>query len=84
MTTDDGETASFTIADQKIESLLRRLKAKNVCGHCTARALAFNAATMAEHTMGSAEAIEMFEEIINVMRKHDIPAPEPSPSTEAH
>jgi len=36
---DDGrETTSFEIADQKIENLLKRLAAKDVCPCCTARA----------------------------------------------
>ena len=64
-TPDDGrETASFKIADQKIENLLKRLNDKRVCPCCTARALTYHGASMAEHTMGSAEAIEMFEAII--------------------
>ena len=56
-----AETASFKIADQKIENLLKRLHDKRVCPCCTARALTYHGASMAEHTMGSAEAIEMFE-----------------------
>ena len=39
---------------------------------------------MAAHTMGSAEAIEMFEATIMHMREHDVPTPDPMPSTEAH
>ena len=82
---DDGrETASFKIADQKIENLLRRLRDKNVCPCCTARALAYHAASEAEHEMGSAEAIEMFEGIIMHLREDNAPAPDPMPSTEAH
>jgi hypothetical protein len=34
--------------------------------------------------MGSAQASEMFEEISIAMREHDVPAPDPLPSTEAH
>jgi hypothetical protein len=78
------ETINFKIADQKIGNLLRRLEDKNVCPCCTARALAFNAACMAEETMGSASAIELFEDIIASLRKSNIPAPEPMPSTEEH
>ena len=78
------ETSSFKVADQKILNLLRRLQHKNVCPCCTARALAFHAASLAEHEMGSAEAAEMFEDIIATMREHDVPAPEPSSSTELH
>jgi hypothetical protein len=81
---DRRETASFKIADQKIGNLLKRLDDKNVCPCCTARALAFHAAAIAEDTMGSAEAIELFESIIIDMREHNIPAPDPLPSTEAH
>jgi hypothetical protein len=84
-TPDSGrETPSFKIADQKIENLLKRLDDKNVCPCCTARALAHHAACMAEHTMGSAEAIEMFEGIIIALREDDVPAPDPLPSTAAH
>jgi hypothetical protein len=78
------ETSSFKTADQKIENLLKRLHDKNVCPCCTARALAFHAASMAEHEMGSAEAIEMFESIVISLREDDVPAPDPLPSTEAH
>jgi hypothetical protein len=84
-TPDDGrETTSFKIADQKIENLLKRLADKNVCPCCTARALAFHAAAEAEDTMGSAEAIELFEGIILHLRENDVPPPERSPSTAAH
>lgn len=83
--TDKHETDSFEIADQKIQNLLKRLNAKNVCGHCTARALAFNAGLLAEHVMGSAAAIEMFEEVLSTLRKGDFaPAPARDPSTETH
>jgi hypothetical protein len=81
---DRRERSSFKIADQKIENLLRRLNDKCVCPCCTARALAYHAGAMAEHTMGSAEAIEMFEDIIGHLREVGAPAPEPLPSTEAH
>lgn len=84
-TPDDGrETASFRVADQKIENLLKRLGDKNVCPCCTARALAYHAASLAEHEMGSAEAIEMFEDIISGLHDLDISAPDRSPSTESH
>jgi len=76
--------SASSFADQKIDNLLRRLQDKNVCPCCTARALAFHAASMAEHTMGSAEAIEMFEDIIITMREHDVPAPDRAPSAAAH
>jgi hypothetical protein len=81
---DRRETASFKIAEQKIENLLKRLHDKRVCPCCTARALTYHGASIAEHTMGSAEAIEMLEAIIMHMREHDAPAPAPMPSTEAH
>jgi hypothetical protein len=84
-TPDDGrETPSFKIADRKIENLLKRLADKRVCPCCTARALTYHAASMAEHRMGSAEAIEMFEEIIIAMREHDVSPPKPLASTAAH
>jgi len=81
---DRRETASFKIADRKIENLLRRLADKNVCPCCVARALAYHSASLAEHASGSAEAIEMFEDIISTLREDDVPAPDPLPSTEAH
>jgi len=81
---DCRETPSFKIADQKIENLLKRLDDKRVCPCCTAQALAYHAASMAEHTMGSAEAIEMFEAMIIHLREDDLAAPDPMPSTEAH
>jgi len=68
-TMDEGrETSSFKIADEKIENLLKRLHDKNVCPCCTARALAFHAAALAEDTMGSAAAIARFEEVITALR----------------
>jgi hypothetical protein len=78
------ETASFRIADQKIGNLLKRLADKRVCPCCTARALAYHAASMAEHEMGSVEAIKMLEEIITDLRKDNVPAPDPAPSVTAH
>jgi hypothetical protein len=84
-TPDNGrETVSFKIADQKIENLLRRLNGKNVCPCCTARALAFHAASEATQELGSAEAIELFEMLTRQLRKHNVPAPDYGPSSEAH
>jgi hypothetical protein len=84
-TPDSGrETASFKIADQKVDNLLRRLHGKHVCECCTARALAYHAASLAEGTMGSAEAIELFEGILRSLREDNVPAPATMPSTEAH
>lgn len=85
-TPDDGRgyTASFKIADEKIDNLLKRLANKNVCPCCTARALAFHAASEAEHAMGSAEAIDMFEGIISGLHDDNVPAPERAPSIEEH
>jgi hypothetical protein len=81
---DRRETASFKVADQKIRTLLRRLALKSVCPCCTARALAYHAAAMAEQQMGSAEAAEMFEDLLAQIRECNVPAPELSPSTEWH
>ena len=77
---DVRETASFKIADRKIENLLKRLHDKNVCPCCAARALAFHAASLAENIVGSANAIDLFEGIIDIVHKNNVPAPEPSPS----
>jgi hypothetical protein len=89
MTTPDSgrDTSSFEIADQKIGNLLKQLNDKNVCPCCVARALAFHAASLAMHSAGSAEAIQMFGDIVSSRRKYDIPiipAPAPLPSREAH
>ena len=78
------ETDSFNIADRKVWKLLQRLKEKQVCPCCAARAMAYHAAWLAEQQTGSAEAIEMLEGIIAALREHDVPAPEPMPSTETH
>ena len=78
------ETTSFKLADQKIDNVLRQLNNMRVCPCCMARALAYNAATVAGHTMGSTEAIEMFEDIISGLHDLDISAPDRSPSTESH
>lgn len=84
-TPDDGrETYSFKIADQKIENLLKRLSDKNLCPCCTARALIGHAAFLAEQTLGSAKAAEMFEDLISSILENNIPAPDPLPSTQAH
>jgi hypothetical protein len=82
MTTQTPE--SFKIADQKIANLLKRLDDKRVCPCCTARALAFHAAFMAEQGMGSAEAIKMFEEIVADLREDKRPGADPAPSVAAH
>jgi hypothetical protein len=81
---DNCETVSFKIADQKIKNLLSRLDERNVCPCCTSRALTGHAVLMAERELGSAKAIEMFEDIVISLRENDIPAPDPLPSTEAH
>jgi hypothetical protein len=72
------ETISFKIADEKIEYLLRRLKDKNVCPCCVARALTFHAASLVEGTLGSAKAIEVFEAVISKLHEHDVPPFDPS------
>jgi hypothetical protein len=78
------ETASFKVADQKIDDLLKRLDDKRVCPCCTARALAYHAAAVAMDTMGSADAIQMFEHLITRMYEHNVPSPPSMPSSEAH
>jgi len=81
---DGDESESFKLADEKIDNLLKRLKDKNLCPCCVARALALHAASLAIPSIGSAPAIEMFESIILAMHRHDVPAPEPLPSPQAH
>jgi hypothetical protein len=77
------ETRDFVIADEEILNLLRQLAAERVCGCCVARALAIHAAEQAEHSVGTAAAIEMFEGVIRALREGDAPAPDPL-STQAH
>jgi hypothetical protein len=84
MTPDDGTTEGFRIAYQKIESLLKRLGNRGVCSCCIARALALHAATLAEAAVGSDEAAEMFEYIVEELRENDVAAPDPSLSTQTH
>jgi hypothetical protein len=84
MTDDFNETKAFKYADGRIRDLLSKLNAKRVCGCCTGRALMYNAVTLCETTMGSAEAIEMLEGMIIALRENNVPAPDPLPSTVAH
>jgi hypothetical protein len=73
--THEGETESFRLANQLIERALKRLYERGACGVCVARILALHAASQAEDTMGRAEAIKMFEDIIITLRENDISAP---------
>jgi hypothetical protein len=77
---DRHESPSFKTADEKIGKLLERLHDKQVCPDCTARAMALHAAAFAEYALGSAKAIEMFEEMIAHVREHNVPAPGHGPS----
>ena len=71
----EGETESFQLANRLIERALKHLYERGACGVCVARVLARHAACQAEDTMGRAEAIKMFEDIIITLRENDIPAP---------
>jgi cellobiose-specific phosphotransferase system component IIA len=82
--TPDNEKKNLSIAHQKTTKLLWRSAEKHVCPCCTARVLAFHAEAMAATTMGSAAAIEMFEEIIIHLREKNIPAPDYGSSSETH
>ena len=84
MTIQTPDNGSFKIARREIKSLLEQLRDKNICGCCTARALTLYGAFLAEEMVGSAEAIEMLKDLVIVLRKHDIPASDSMPSTEAH
>jgi hypothetical protein len=81
---DRRETSSYEIAYQKIGNLLQRLHDKNVCPDCAARAMALHAASFAEYALGSAKALEMFEEMIVILREHNVPAPDYGPSVAKH
>jgi hypothetical protein len=79
------ETTSFKIADRKLEALLERLRRRNVCGCCTARALVYQGASLLEQTAGTAEAIEILEEVLASLRVGPpTPASPSMPSAEAH
>lgn len=75
MTNKRFETGSFEYADRRINDLLSKLAAKGVCGCCTSRALMYNAASLAEDTVGSAKAAAMCEEITEVLRTNNVPEP---------
>ena len=47
-----------------------------VCGCCVGRALMFNAAVLCERTMGSADAAEMLEDILDTVRSNNVPKPD--------
>jgi hypothetical protein len=79
---DDRETSSYKIADQKIENLATGRQARLPLLHSTGASISCSVPGRA--LMGSAEAIEMFEEIIIIMREHDVPAPDRAPSTATH
>jgi hypothetical protein len=81
MTDDFVETDFFRYADRRIGQLLDKLKAKGVCGCCTARALLYHGIGLMEETMGSAEAIEICEGFIRALRERDRPAPDYSSSS---
>ena len=57
-------TPAFTVCWNK-------LNANRVCGCCVGRALMYNAAVLCEQTMGSAEAVEMLEGIIDTVRSNN-------------
>ena len=76
MTDHLADTKAFKYADSRINDLLLKFRTKGVCGCCTGRAMLFNAATLCEVTMGSADAANLLEEIFTVMRKNDLPAPD--------
>jgi hypothetical protein len=72
---DERGTPDFKIGSRKVASLLRRLDDNGVCPCCAARAMAFHAAFLAEQVLGSADAVDMLEDIIDVLRENDVPAP---------
>jgi len=79
------ETTSFKIADRKLKDLLERLRRRNVCGCCTARALLWCGAELMEDTAGTEEAIEILEELLGELRTGPaVPSSPSMPSTEAH
>jgi hypothetical protein len=73
---DFAETDFFHYADRRIGQLLDKLRAKGVCGCCTGRALLYHGISLIEETTGSAEAIEMCEGFIRVLRENNRPAPD--------
>lgn len=51
MMSDIIETSDFEYAARRIASLLERLNSKRICGCCTARALLYHGAHLAEETV---------------------------------
>ena len=70
------ETKAFKYADTRIHSLLDKLNANHVCGGCVGRAMMYNAAVLCEQTMGSADAAELLEDIIETVRTNNVPRPD--------
>jgi hypothetical protein len=68
------ETKTFFHADRRIRQLLDTLKSKGSCGCCVARAMTFNAVSLSEDVLGSADAAGMLEEIAAAMRERNKPA----------
>jgi hypothetical protein len=75
MTEEFSETKAFIHADRRISQLLETLKEKKLCGCCVARALSYNAAAVAENSMGSTNAAEMFEGLAMSLRQNNKPYP---------
>jgi hypothetical protein len=84
MTDCDDDTPGFRLADKKISRLVEQLVGKGACGRCVARALAYHGALLAELEMGSEEAIELLEIILENMREHSVSPSDPAPSTDVH
>ena len=79
------ETTSFKIAERKLRALLERLQRRNVCECCTARALIYNGVALLDETMGTAEVVELLEEVLaDLHAGPPTPSRSPMPSTEAH
>ena len=76
MTNHFNETKAFKYADNRINDLLEKFKAKHVCGCCVGRAMIFNAAVLCEQTMGSVSAAEMLEGICDTLRSNNVPMPD--------
>ena len=76
MTNHLNETKAFKYADNRIHDLLDKLKTKNVCGCCAGRALMFNATVFCEQTMGSANAADLLEGMLDSLRSNNVPLPD--------
>ena len=78
------DTPSYRYAERRINNLVDTFQAKGICPCCSGRALMAIAMAVCETSMGSAADADLCAKLSDGARKHNVPAPEPMPSTQAH